>query len=475
MPTAPLFYQPLVQARVLATPIGDTTVFDAQKVQAELTQENYKKFGPAMDGILRGFENLQGGMPGSKTLDVIQFSYDDSGYLANRVATTMRLHPEMFDAASPDQAAEMGAKLVEEANKELATNPGMRAVGDTLEVAPDVTHILRKHWEGAEPLHAEEAAYLGVTASRELQRAVTPLAPDATHPQLQWIEDATAWKLGMWQGAASSTIKALGVKADAAEVEKVVDGWRTNMQAVEPKVVGPLDSLTRLLAVAGVKGTDDASRIAAYQMLQGTPLDGVPAGMASAIVGAQQLPADKAGYIGGRIVETGGSQGNITGLLAELELMKRPPGTPPPGNPPPGGEEPPPPGPPSEPPPGGEPPPPVQPPKGEEPPAPPKGDEPPKGEEPPPVNPPKGDEPPAPKSMEDLSPREQEILGSMITSVEQVQDPAVFDELVAKARTQAAEEAAAGGGAPASDAPADGEKMTIEDLAAFTQLQAPPA
>ena len=119
MPTAPLFYQPLVHARVLATPIGDTTVFDAQKVQAELTQENYKKFGPAMDGILRGFEGLQAGLPGSKTLDVIQFAYDDAGYIANRVATTLRLHGSMFDAASPDQAAEMGAKLVEEANKEL--------------------------------------------------------------------------------------------------------------------------------------------------------------------------------------------------------------------------------------------------------------------------------------------------------------------------------------------------------------------
>lgn len=417
MPSAPLFYQPVVHARVLATPVGDTTVYEAQKVQAELTQENYKKHGPAMDGILRGFEGLQAGMPGSKTLDVIQFSYDEPGYIANRVATTMRLHPNLFDTASPDQAVEIGAKLVQEANRELSENPGMRAVGDTLEVAPDVTHILRGHWEGARPLQAEEAAYLGVTASRELQRAVTPLEPDATHPQLQWIEDGTAWMLGMWPSAASRTIAALGVKADGKEVEKIVDTWRRNMFAVEPKAEGPIRSLTALLGAAGIAGSDEDARAAAYQVLQGTPLDGVPAGIAQSIVSTNRLPADKADYLAGRIAETGGTHGNVMGLLAEIEQMKQPPpAVPPPVEPPPGGTEPPPSGPPApQPPPGERPPQPVDPPSRETPPP----------VDPAPVGPPTrtegapGAQEPAQMSEADL----QAILESIMSQQQQPQAP----------------------------------------------------
>ncbi len=359
MPTAPLFYQPLVQAKVLATPIetpnGPTTVFDAQQAQSKAVNEAYQnpKFRPKMDAIMRGFEGLQAQMPGSKTLDHIQFSFDNAGYVGNRVATTMRIHPNLFDTASPDQAAEIGAKLVVEAQKELAENPGMRAAGDTLEVAPDASALLKAHWEG-DDLGQSDIAYLGVTAARELQRSVTPLEPDSTHPQLQWIEDATMWKLAMWPGAASRTAEALGLKADAKQVDEIVAGWRGNMGMVEPKVEQPLKSLTAILGAAGITGEDDAAYDAAFQVLQGTELDGVPAGIAQGIVATNKLPEDQSGYYAGRIVETGGTAGNIKGLLAEIELAKRPV--------------------------------PVDPPAGEEPP--------PSGEEPPPSNPPGGEEPP---------------------------------------------------------------------------------
>ncbi len=401
MPTAPLFYQPLVMARVQTAKIADSTVIDSFQAGQKQINEAYQnpKFRPAIDGIVAGFTRLQEDLPGSKTLEQPQFAFDDNQYIANRVMTTMRLHPNLFDATSPDQAAEMGVKLVEEAKKELTENPGMRAVGDTLEVAPDVTRLFQKHWEGNE-LGVGDVAYLGVTASRELQRAVTPLEPDSTHPQLQWIEDSSAWLLGMWPGAASKTAAALGLKGDGKEVEKIVESWRGDMQSVEPKVVGPLKSLTGLLGAAGIPGTDEAAGAAAFQVLQSTPLEGVPAGIAQSIVGFNKLPADKAEYLSGRIVETTGSPGNIAGLLAEIELMKQPPPVdPPPGGPtpPPGGGTPPP-GPPNpEPPPGGTEPPPVDPPK-EEPPKtdPPKTDPPktdPPKEEPPPVDPPK-EEPP---------------------------------------------------------------------------------
>ncbi|MCW2924017.1 MAG: hypothetical protein JWM98_1421, partial [Thermoleophilia bacterium] len=348
MPSAPLFYQPLVQARVLMTPIHfesqsappvDTDVFMAQKAGAEMTDKASKdeKFGPKMQGILRGFENAQAGLPGSKTLDLIQFSYDEPGYIANRVATTLRLHPELFDTASPDQAAEVGAKLVQEATKELAENPGMKAVGDTLEVAPDATYLLRQHWEGNE-LGVDDAAYLGVTAARELQRAVTPLPPDATSP-LDWIEQGTVWKLGMWPGAASKTAAALGIKLDAKAVEDTVAGWRDNMQAVEPKAVGPVKAVSALLGAAGMGGTEEDALASTYAVLQGTPLEGVPAGIAQAIVTSRGIAPDKKEYLANRIVETGGSEGNVAGLLAEIDKLTppKPPGPVDPPGPGPGG------------------------------------------------------------------------------------------------------------------------------------------
>ena len=99
--------------------------------------------------------------------------------------------------------------------------------------------------------------------------------------------------------------------------------------------------------------------------------------IAQGIVATNELPKDKADYLASRIVETTGSNGNITGLLAEIELMKRPPVVEPPGGPvvpPPGGGTPPP-GPSvPEPPPGGDGKPPVDPPVDPKPPVDPPAD-----------------------------------------------------------------------------------------------------
>jgi hypothetical protein len=354
-------------ARVNATMVGEKNVLDTHNAQLELTQKDYQnpEYAPKMDAIMRGFEGLQAAAPGSRSLDTIEFAYSKEGYLANRVTTAMRLHPELFDTASPDQAAEIGAKLVSEAQKELDEDHGMLASGDTLEVAPDVTKLLQTHWQGKEPLEAQAAAYIGVVAGREVQRSVTPLPPDATSPNLQWIEDATPWLLSLWPGAASKTAAALGIKADPAEMEKIVGTWRANMDQVDAKAAGPVRAVSALLGAAGVTGADDAARDAAFQILQSSPLEGVPAGIAHAIVAADKLPPEAGDYIAGRIVESTGSEGNIKGLLAEIDHMKQPAPIPPPGTPPPG-EEPPPANPkPGTPPPGEEPgtPPPVDPPK----------------------------------------------------------------------------------------------------------------
>jgi hypothetical protein len=458
MPSAPLFYQPLVQARVLATPIAlpnaePTNVYAAQKAQSDLVNEAYQnpKFRPKMDAIMRGFEGLQAQMPGSRSLDHIQFAFDSSGYVGNRVATAMRLHPNLFESASPDQAAEIGATLVQEATKELAENPGMRAAGDTLEVAPDATALLKSHWEG-DDLSTGDVAYLGVTASRELQRSVTPIEPDTVHPTLQWVEDGTMWMLGMWPGAASKTAAALGLKAEAAQVESMVDGWRSNMASVEPKAEQPIKSLTAILGAAGITGTDTAAYDAAYQVLQGTELDGVPAGIAQGIVATNELPEDQVGYFAGRIVETGGTAGNVKGMLAEIELAKRPVPVDPPGEvDPPSGEEPPPAGPPSgEEPPGTDPKPPVDPPADPEtdpvdPPAEPpaeKPTEPPTEPSEPPAEPTEPSEPPADPATPPTDPADPPaeiatlLTGPPPSASDKPMDPAEFEKLLASVRAE---------------------------------------
>ena len=339
MPNAPLFYQPIVMARVAMTALGSSTVGETYDSQVNVKLDANKAGGydvsPATAGakeflagengaklndMVQGMANLQHAMPGSTPLRGFQIATNESGWAANRVMTALSNHPDLLDGASPDQAERITAGLITSATKELAGNPGMMTSGGVVEVAPNLVPTLAKHLLDPTPLTAPEAALLTAQTSFALHQAVTPLPPD-TQSKGQWIEDATDNLLAMWPGASTRTAAALGIKVDAKELEAAATAMRTEFFKSDP--AGPASgSMVALLGAAGIDPAKDTAYDAAYQVLQGGPLESVPGGIAQAIVGHGKLDPAKTEYIAGRIVETGGSPGNVNGLLAELEAMR---------------------------------------------------------------------------------------------------------------------------------------------------------
>lgn len=389
MPSAPLFYQPLIRAQIASTKIGESTIGDAIERNANFAflpppegsdqrdikpmtktaeQVAQSPLGEKLVATMTAIEGLQQATQGSQLLTGIKLAVDDEGWIANRVETMLDNHPDLLDSADMEGATKVALQLAEQARAELAADPGMKLSGGTLEIAPKGTVAFEKLWIGEQPLSTDEQAFMGVTLGRELQHAVTP-APADTTSTIQWVEDGTAEMLALWPGAATKVAQALGL-ADTPEgataLEATVNEWRNQALTATPSAQGN-QSLMALLGAAGIDGSADTARDAAFQVLQGTELGGVPGSIAAALVGANKLPEEATGYIAGRIVETAGVPGNVTGLIAELDHLNQPPQPP------------------------TEPPPPVEPPPVEPPPA----DEPPPAEEPPPVEPPPAEEPPA--------------------------------------------------------------------------------
>lgn len=321
MPSVPLYYQPLVLARALAAPVDDagTTAIAAHTAQDAIGQQEYAdpKKQPIMQNLVAGITSL----PGAKDLGNFNFSFDDTGYVAHRVVTAVSAHPELFDMASPSEAAQIGAGLVKQARAELTEPTSIRITGNTIDFAPSMTRILKAHWDGEET-KPEDAATVGIEFARAAQHAVTPLPPDSTHPKLQWLEDATAWTFATWPGVASQVAGQLGFKVDPKAVDPIVEQRRGMLDFFDPKAAPAVRALGALLGAVGVSTKDPASGDRAYDMLQSTPLDDVPAGIAHAIVQAAKLPEDAVQYFASRIVESGGSEGNIAGLVAEIESLK---------------------------------------------------------------------------------------------------------------------------------------------------------
>lgn len=339
MPTAPLFYRPLLDAQFRATAVGDTTIGAASRTQPSFAYgvssdtgkpafaprteggEALAKsdMGAAASGTLAGIASLLEGRVGSR-LAQVGFSTDPSSYVASRALVALANHPELFDTASPDQAASIGANMV----SQLARESGSRLAaysGGALDISPDVTGVLAKAWK-KQPVAVDEAVAVGYHVGRELERAVTPLPADA-QTRLQWIEDATAETLALWPGTVSRTAAALGVTADAAKVEELAGQWR-QLALTQGGNAGANRALGALLTLAGVDLARIEDRQRADAVLQQRPLDEVPGALATAIADNLKLAPDRTGWIAGRIVETGGEPGNVGGLAAELVALAKP-------------------------------------------------------------------------------------------------------------------------------------------------------
>ena len=351
MPTAPLYYTPLVLAAVQSTSLGVTaegkpgpTIADAADKQVNFAlprgEDGTRSIAPGTtaalefvktpmrDGIaatMNGVMALVDSRKGSQ-LAQVNLAVSEDGYIANRTLTTLGNHPNMLDTASPDEASKIAANLASEISKDPDHTTANYA-GGTLDIGPGVSALIVKSWE-KKPVTPIEAAQVGVHVGREIEKSVTPTAPDTTS-SLQWIEDATATTLSLWPGAVANTARTLGFETDWAQVDQIAAGWRADVLQDSSAKGRAVVSLQGLLALAGVEmnNAKAADRVAA--LLQGVPLNQVPASLATGIAEQFKLPADKVDWLAGRIIEVGGHPGNVGGLKAELDQLQAPPVAPP--------------------------------------------------------------------------------------------------------------------------------------------------
>lgn len=342
MPSAPLYYAPLVHAHIAATPIGKTTFGDAVNAQANfqlaknedgslaitpasLGAQNLVKGPPGKDGVpqaIGGLVALMSGRPGAR-LSEVRLSEDALGYVANRTITFFGKHPDVLDTASPEQAVDIARKVATDIEKEAA-QAGTRIADGTLDVSPEVTAVLKKNWAGKDPLSAAEALTVTSQVNREVERATSPLPPDATSTRLQWLEEASQQTLALWPGASTRTAQALGLKVDPKELEAAAAAGAKQLAGDG----GANQSLQGLLTLAGVNAANAGHAQQATALLQSTDLEQVPLVLGSRIVEVMKLPAERAEWVASRILEVGGHPGNVGGLAAELrELSRKPPAT----------------------------------------------------------------------------------------------------------------------------------------------------
>jgi hypothetical protein len=260
------------------------------------------------------------------SFDGVKLASDAPGWIANRTSTDIDKHPEVFDSIDLEQAYKVGESWTKQAEDELHRGMHARATGGTLDLGPELTRTLQKHWSGKEPLTDDEAALAGVSVAREVERVTSPVAPGEDLGPRQWLEDATVEALALWPGAASATAKAMGMQFDEAAVEKIVAPARQDALAG-----GPVKALAGVLGLAGLDPNAADQRGKAVQLLQGAALDAVPLSLGEAVAAYQKLPEDKAEWIATRILDSAGNPRNIEGLAAQLREMTAP--APPPAEP----------------------------------------------------------------------------------------------------------------------------------------------
>lgn len=350
MPAAPLYYKPLIDASVMSTPLGKSTVGDVAATQlgfayaraedgtpqiAPLTKPAHElAASAAKDAVaatLTGISTLVAGRSGAK-LGQVKLALDEAGYVANRTLTTMGNHPEWLDTADIEQASRVTSGIVEQVAKD-SQHALAGYAGGTLDLGAPVTGALSKSWQGKQPVTIDEAAVVGYHVGREIEKSVTSTAPDSTSP-LHWIDDATAEVLALWPGSVSRTAGALGIKGDGAKVEEIAGKWRAQSVTDSPNADAN-KSLHGLLVLAGVDATNPEHLPRARKLLQQADLEQVPATIAAGIVEFNRLDPARVEWVAARIHDVGARPGNVGGLAAEIDLLRRPPiplAAPPPGD-----------------------------------------------------------------------------------------------------------------------------------------------
>ena len=154
MPTAPLYYQPLVQAAIQSVPLGSSTlgavarqqgsfafIAPAPGAERQIHPVTEAALAIATDPALKvGVEKSMTGIAGltdarrGARLDGINLNLTDEGYIASRTLMTIRDNPMRLDMASPDEAAAMAQNIMQQVARSGTQRPVIQ--GGVLDRSP---------------------------------------------------------------------------------------------------------------------------------------------------------------------------------------------------------------------------------------------------------------------------------------------------------------------------------------------------
>lgn len=299
-------------------PVSANPLTSAAKRFDEEQPEQSNKLGSTLIG---GIGALQAELPGAAPVARYQFGTSAAGDIANRIDTYLGNHPDALNGLDPSSAAAFGQQLVAAARQDIDAPGGLRVAGGTMDVEEGATRLLMRHAEGSEPLHVGEAIELARDVQHEVQRTVTPVPVDSTSP-ISWIDEATHRVASLWPGAVAHTAKVLGISEEFDAIEQAVKDER-----LASRFEGPgnehVRSLVMMLNASGINTAEADASTAAFDVLQARPLEDVPAALAGALLTHAKLPLDSVDYFAQRIAESGGSPGNVRGVIAQIGVMRR--------------------------------------------------------------------------------------------------------------------------------------------------------
>lgn len=335
MPTAPLYYRPLVDAAIRSTPIGSTHVAAAIDRQVDFAfvapapgaerqivpltsaaaAAGNSALRPGIEASLTGLTALTDARRGAQ-LNGIKLSLDDEGYVANRALSVLDANPQLLDMDSPDQAAQRMAQLMQQV---AGGRRDASIDGGVLGLPPALAGVLVKQWQGKEFVTGEEAAGISSSINRQIEVAVLTSQRGggaAAGSTMSWIDEAGVDALALWPGKTSRMSQALGLTTDPLLVEKAASQLRAGAAAAPH-----MDALMRVLKLADVDVAMPELHDEAVSLLQGSAPH---VALAERIIARKALPADKAGWLAGRLLDVGGRPGNVEGLEAEIARLVAP-------------------------------------------------------------------------------------------------------------------------------------------------------
>lgn len=335
MPSAPLYYTPLLVAAMRSGPLGAGTVASAADSglrfalkptatgQGLLVPEDgnptslamLKENGDRVGATMQGLSSLVNARAGVANITGVSFALEPESYAGARTLSHFSGASSEFEYRSPDDIRARSAEVANALLQDGQNRPAAWSPTGQLDVGPEITSILVSAWE-KKPVAARDAALAALKLNVEMERATTPNRSE----QLAWLDEGAVQTLAGNPGNIANTVKALALGVDDAAVAEAAAGIRKEIAAGSAEA----KATAKLLTMAGLDPDKPTDSEAVIGMLQLRPTEEVPLAIAAGIVAANKLPSEKASWVATRIVETGGIEGNIDGLAAQIRELSAP-------------------------------------------------------------------------------------------------------------------------------------------------------